>query len=41
VLDKAAQDEFVLNVLVPHPQSPDEAIGFHAQQAVEKTVKAV
>ena len=39
LLRKAAQDEFVLTVLVPLPESPDEAIGFHAQQAVEKLLK--
>jgi len=41
LLRKAAQDEFVLHKLIPDPASPDEAIGFHAQQAVEKMLKAV
>ena len=41
LLDKAAQDEFTVGKLVPDPESPDEVIGFHAQQAVEKMLKAV
>ncbi len=41
LLRKARQDEFTLEKLVPDPASPDEVIGFHAQQAVEKMLKAV
>ena len=41
LLRKAAQDEFTLEKLFPDPASPDEVIGFHAEQAVEKTLKAV
>lgn len=41
LMGKAAQDEFTLRKLVPDPESPDEVIGFHAQQAVEKILKAV
>jgi len=41
LLRKAGQDEFALEKLVPDPASPDEVIGFHAQQAVEKMLKAV
>lgn len=41
LLRKAAQDEFALRKLVPDPASPEEVIGFHAQQAVEKMLKAV
>ena len=41
LLRKAAQDEFTMDKLLPDPASPDEVIGFHAQQAVEKMVKAV
>ncbi len=41
LLRKAKQDEFALVKLVPDPASPDEVLGFHAQQAVEKTLKAV
>lgn len=41
LLRKAQQDEFALEKLVPDPASPDEVIGFHAQQAVEKMLKAV
>ena len=41
LLRKAAQDEFTARKLVPDPESPDEVIGFHAQQAIEKMLKAV
>ena len=41
LLRKAEQDEFALDKLIPDPNSPDEIIGFHAQQAIEKTLKAV
>jgi HEPN domain-containing protein len=41
LLEKAAQDEFVLDKLLADPASPEEAIGFHAQQAAEKLLKAV
>jgi HEPN domain-containing protein len=41
LLRKAAQDEFTVEKLAPDPAAPDEVIGFHAQQAVEKLVKAV
>ena len=41
LLRKAAQDEFTVAKLIPDPASPDEVIGFHAQQAVEKLLKAV
>jgi HEPN domain-containing protein len=41
LIRKAAQDEFVLSKLISDPESPDEVIGFHAQQAVEKLLKAV
>jgi HEPN domain-containing protein len=41
LLHKAQQDEFALEKLIPDPASPDEIIGFHAQQAVEKMLKAV
>jgi HEPN domain-containing protein len=41
LLRKAAQDEFTVLKLIPDPASPDEVIGFHAQQAVEKMLKAV
>jgi len=41
LLRKAGQDEFTLEKLIPDPASPDEMIGFHAQQAVEKMLKAV
>ena len=41
LLEKAAQDEFVMDKLMSDPASPDEAIGFHGQQAAEKLLKAV
>jgi predicted DNA binding CopG/RHH family protein len=40
-LRKAEQDEFVLALPLGSPESPEEAVGFHAQQAVEKRIKAV
>ena len=41
LLRKAIQDEFTVEKLIPDPASADEVIGFHAQQAVEKMLKAV
>lgn len=41
LLRKARDDEFAVLKLSPDPQSPDPIIGFHAQQAVEKALKAV
>ena len=41
LLRKAKGDEFTVEKLIPDPASPDEVIGFHAQQAVEKMLKAV
>ncbi len=41
LLRKAAQDEYLLRKIIPDPDVSDEAIGFHAQQAIEKLVKAV
>ena len=41
LLRKARDDEFAVLKLSPDPQSPDPIIGFHAQQAVEKGLKAV
>ena len=41
LLKKAAQDEFVMLKLMECAESPNEAIAFHAQQAVEKSMKAV
>jgi len=41
LLRKAKEDEFAVEKLIPDPASPDEIIGFHAQQAVEKLLKAV
>lgn len=39
-LKKAAQDEYVVERLLEDPAAPDEQLGFHAQQAVEKLLKA-
>jgi len=41
LLKKAEQDRYVMNHLLDDPSAPDEVIGFHAQQAVEKMTKAV
>lgn len=41
LLRKAAQDEYILGKTIPDPDASDEVIGFHAQQAIEKLVKAV
>jgi HEPN domain-containing protein len=41
LLRKAAQDIFAMEVLCAAKDSPDELIGFHAQQAAEKLFKAV
>ena len=41
LLEKAAQDEFVMDKLMTDSASPDEVIGFHGQQAAEKLLKAV
>ncbi|MFZ1935308.1 MAG: HEPN domain-containing protein [Thermoguttaceae bacterium] len=41
LLRKAKQDQYALNRLLDDPAAPDEVIGFHAQQAVEKMSKAV
>lgn len=41
LMGKAAEDEFILLKLLPDPASPDSGIGFHAQQAAEKLLKAV
>ena len=41
LLEKAAEDEYVLRRLIDDPDAPDAVIGFHAQQAVEKCLKAV
>ena len=41
LLRKARQDEFAVEKLLPDPATSDEIIGFHAQQAAEKLLKAV
>lgn len=41
LLRKAAQDELALDILLQHEATPTEVLGFHAQQATEKLLKAV
>ncbi len=41
LLQKAAQDTLVLTKLGSDPEVADEILGFHAQQAAEKMLKAV
>ena len=41
LLQKARDDRYVLERLAEDPQAPLWTIGFHAQQAVEKALKAV
>jgi HEPN domain-containing protein len=41
LLMKARDDLRALRVLAQHAEVSDEVVGFHAQQAVEKAVKAV
>jgi HEPN domain-containing protein len=38
---KAEGDESILDRLLDDPDIPDDALGFHVQQAVEKRLKAV
>lgn len=38
---KAAEDEYTLRMLNADADAPDAPLGFHAQQAVEKLMKAV
>jgi HEPN domain-containing protein len=40
MLEKAAEDLYVLDLLIADTGAPDAVIGFHAQQAVEKWLKA-
>jgi hypothetical protein len=41
LMEKAAGDEKILVRLIDEVDIPDDGLGFHAQQAVEKRVKAV
>lgn len=41
LLSKARADKLVLDKLADDPEIADDVIGFHAQQAVEKLLKAV
>jgi len=40
LLAKAAEDEYVLDRLLEDVAAPEAAVGFHAQQAAEKLLKA-
>ena len=40
LLAKAAEDEYVLDRLLDDALAPDSMVGFHAQQAAEKLLKA-
>lgn len=40
-MEKAAGDEKILLRLIDQEDIPDDGLGFHAQQAVEKMIKAV
>jgi HEPN domain len=41
LMEKAAGDEKILLRLIDDDDIPDDGLGFHAQQAVEKRIKAV
>ena len=41
LLEKVAEDEYVIGLLLGDPNSPDDVIGFHTQQVIEKSLKAV
>ena len=41
LMHKARGDASMLGVLMKNPRMPDWGVGFHAQQAVEKALKAV
>lgn len=41
LVQKSAEDQYVLERLIGDVDAPDAVIGFHAQQAVEKLLKAV
>lgn len=41
LLEKAAEDQYILETVAGDPKAPNAAIGFHAQQAVEKLIKSV
>jgi hypothetical protein len=41
LVHKAEGDEAILDRLLDDPDVPDDVLGFHAQQAIEKRLKAV
>jgi HEPN domain-containing protein len=41
LLRKATQDEYLLDRMLDDPHAPPELFGFHAQQAIEKLLKAL
>jgi len=40
LVEKAGQDEFVVDRLIHDPETPPEILGFHLEQAAEKLLKA-
>jgi hypothetical protein len=41
LLQKAREDAWMLEQMIAQPDAPDWGLGFHAQQAAEKAIKAV
>ena len=41
LLEKAREDQYLLELAAPDQRVSDSLLGFHAQQAVEKALKAV
>lgn len=41
LLQRAAEDQYILRKIADDPAAPPNMVGFHAQQAVEKMLKAV
>jgi hypothetical protein len=41
LFEKGEEDRYILERIANDPQAPESGIGFHAQQAVEKFIKAV
>ncbi len=41
LLQKAREDAWMMAQMIAQPDAPDWGLGFHAQQAAEKTIKAV
>ncbi len=41
LLEKAAEDEVAVDLMLESPRAPDSILGYHLQQAAEKLLKAV